>query len=159
MFRRFWSWTLKVKWRMFINTNYDWFLNPSKVSTNPMSISFYFKNFSSKVGGNDWSLWWIVIFPASLRVRSSLNHFDTKVRIECWAECKETPRLDSYWLRFPFDICTSIFYLRCAGEIKKSEPSEDEHYIISKALHTVKYCELLPQDQKMFRQILDKVIW
>ena len=51
----------------------------------------------------------------------------------------------------------TIFPNRCAGEIKKADPKEDEHYIISKALQTVKYCELLPQDQKMFRQILDRV--
>ena len=57
------------------------------------------------------------------------------------------------------NILYSIFLYsnRCAGELKKSEPTEDEHYIISKALQTCKYCELLPQDQKMFKQILDRV--
>ena len=49
----------------------------------------------------------------------------------------------------------NAFY-RSAGELKKAQQNEDEHYIISQALQTVKYCELLPQDQEMFKKILDK---
>ncbi|CAB4061833.1 DNAH [Lepeophtheirus salmonis] len=41
-----------------------------------------------------------------------------------------------------------------AGTLKKTSPLEDENIIICKAIHTVKYCELLPQDQEMFKNIL-----
>ncbi|XP_059098400.1 dynein axonemal heavy chain 7-like [Tigriopus californicus] len=55
---------------------------------------------------------------------------------------------------YEFGLRSIISILRSAGELKKISQDEDEHYLISKALQTVKYCELLPQDQKMFRDIL-----
>ena len=58
---------------------------------------------------------------------------------------------------YEFGLRSIVSVLRSAGDFKKSKPDEDEHYVISKALQTVKYCELLPQDQTMFRQILDKM--
>ena len=58
---------------------------------------------------------------------------------------------------YEFGLRSIVSILRSAGDFKKSKPDDDEHYLISKALQTVKYCELLPQDQKMFRQILDKM--
>ena len=58
---------------------------------------------------------------------------------------------------YEFGLRSIISILRCAGELKKSQQSEDEHYLMSQALQTVKYCELLPQDQVMFKKILDKV--
>jgi dynein heavy chain len=57
---------------------------------------------------------------------------------------------------YEFGLRSIISILRSAGELKKVKQNEDEHYIISLALQTVKYCELLPQDQKMFKAILDK---
>ena len=57
---------------------------------------------------------------------------------------------------YEFGLRSIISVLRSAGELKKMKQSEDEHYIVSQALQTVKYCELLPQDQEMFKEILDK---
>ena len=58
---------------------------------------------------------------------------------------------------YEFGLRSIISILRAAGELKKMKQDEDEHYIMSQALQTVKYCELLPQDQEMFKKILDKV--
>ena len=60
---------------------------------------------------------------------------------------------------YEFGLRSIISILRSAGELKKSKQDEDEHYIVSLALQTVKYCELLPQDQEMFKQILDKTFF
>ena len=57
---------------------------------------------------------------------------------------------------YEFGLRSIVSILRSARELKKAQQDEDEHYIISQALQTVKYCELLPQDQEMFKQILDK---
>jgi dynein heavy chain len=58
---------------------------------------------------------------------------------------------------YEFGLRSIVSVLRSAGDLKKSEQKEDEHYIISRALQTVKYCELLPQDQRMFKGILEHV--
>ena len=128
---------------------------------------------------------WIAVISASLRVRSSFNYINSKVIIFIvWLICKihivchcliyyqevcRVLRISKHRFTFytmsnrinvmfrDYSLIYIIWFWRCAGELKKSEPEEDEHYIISKALQTVKYCELLPQDQKMFRQILDRV--
>ena len=57
---------------------------------------------------------------------------------------------------YEFGLRSIISILRSAGELKKNNQDEDEHYLISQALQTVKFCELLPQDQEMFKKILDK---
>ena len=46
---------------------------------------------------------------------------------------------------YEFGLRSIISILRAAGELKKMKQDEDEHYIMSQALQTVKYCELLPQ--------------
>ena len=58
---------------------------------------------------------------------------------------------------YEFGLRSIISILSSAGALKFTHQAEDEHYLISKALQTVKYCELLPQDQKMFRDILTHV--
>ncbi len=56
---------------------------------------------------------------------------------------------------YEFGLRSIISILRSAGELKKAKQDEDEHHLISQALQMVKYCELLPQDQKMFKETLD----
>ena len=58
---------------------------------------------------------------------------------------------------YEFGLRSIISILRAAQELKKAQQDEDEHYIMSQALLSVKYCELLPQDQEMFKKILGKV--
>ena len=58
---------------------------------------------------------------------------------------------------YEFGLRSIISILRSAGDLKKNHQAEDEHYLISRALQTVKYCELLPQDQRMFKDILAHV--
>ena len=48
-------------------------------------------------------------------------------------------------------IFPSIFFLASDNDFYSQRQDEDEHYLISRALQTVKYCELLPQDQTMFK--------
>ena len=48
---------------------------------------------------------------------------------------------------YEFGLRSIISILRSAGELKKNNQDEDEHYLISQALQTVKFCELLPQVQ------------
>ncbi|QQP52952.1 Uncharacterized protein FKW44_005260, partial [Caligus rogercresseyi] len=55
---------------------------------------------------------------------------------------------------YEFGLRSFISILRSAGALKKLNPNEDENAIICKAIHTVKYCELLPQDQEIFKSIL-----
>ena len=55
---------------------------------------------------------------------------------------------------YEFGLRSMVSVLRSARDLKKTEQSEEEHHLISKALQTVKYCELLPQDQGMFKDIL-----
>ncbi len=46
---------------------------------------------------------------------------------------------------YEFGLRSIISILRSAGELKKLNQKEDEHYLVSQALQIVKYCELLPQ--------------
>lgn len=58
---------------------------------------------------------------------------------------------------YEFGLRSMVSVLRSARDLKKIEQNEQEHHLISKALQTVKYCELLPQDQGMFKDILSHV--
>ena len=58
---------------------------------------------------------------------------------------------------YEFGLRSIMSILQSTGPLKKSQQDEDEHYLISRALLTVKYCELLPQDQTMFKEVLHHV--
>lgn len=58
---------------------------------------------------------------------------------------------------YEFGLRSIISILQSTGPLKKCHQDEDEHYLISRALQTVKYCELLPQDQTMFKAVLGHV--
>ena len=56
---------------------------------------------------------------------------------------------------YEFGLRSIISILRSAGELKKNNQDEDEHYLISQALQTVKFCEMISNDnghslQKIF---------